>query len=68
LGATFDLIGILELSSSKRSIRFLFKNPGSLSDDYFYVSLKDLQDVLEGRKKTATLWKPKEAQTIEARK
>jgi len=60
MGGDFENVGCCEMSPSKRSIRFLYRNPDNVFDSYFYISLKDLEDVIRGHRKTATLWRPKE--------
>jgi hypothetical protein len=58
MGESFENVGVAEMASSRRSIRFLYRN--SDFESYFYCSVKDLENLLSGRKKTATLWKPKQ--------
>ena len=61
MGNSFDVVGVAILSSSKRSIRLEIKDdPSTLFYKRFYVGVKDLEAVLRGRKKTATIYILKE--------
>lgn len=61
MGGSFEDVGVAFLSSTKRSVKF---EPGTV-DRYFdpkpfFASVKDLNDLLNGRKQTITIWRPKE--------
>lgn len=58
LGDKFDNRGVIVMASSKRSLRIELRDmPFSCP---YYVSIKDLEAVLKGHKKSATIWMPKE--------
>ena len=57
MGNSFDVVGVAILSSSKRSLRLEIKDSQhNVFTEYFYVSVKDIEAVLNGRKKTATIY------------
>lgn len=50
----FENVGVLKLSSSERSYKLEY-----LGFIVAYVSVKDVEAVRQGKKKTATIWKVK---------
>lgn len=52
----FENVGTAELSSTKRSVRFKITPVYSVLDEYYYVGIKALEDLLNKRKKTATIY------------
>jgi len=61
LGNTFKIVGVAELSSTKRSVRLKLSHmPNTVFTEYLYVSCKDLEDLLKGHKKTGTIYVLKE--------
>jgi len=52
----FEIVGTAELSSTKRSVRMKITPVYSILDEYYYVGIKDLEAVLNGRKKWATIY------------
>lgn len=60
MGNSFDVVGVLVLASSKRSLKLELN--GFLPSDTAYVSVKDVEAVLSGHKQSATVWirKPQE--------
>ena len=58
LGNRFDNRGVVSMAASKRSLRIELRDIPFSSP--YYISIKDLEAVLKGHKKTATIWMPKE--------
>jgi hypothetical protein len=56
----FESVGVCFIGSSGKSLRFEIRDPDRIFLDIYYLSLKDLEDVLKKRKATATLVKLKE--------
>ena len=53
----FQNVGVLLMASTKRSLRIELNNlPYTTFQQIVYVSIKDVEAVLNHRKKTATLW------------
>jgi hypothetical protein len=52
--------GVCLLSATGRSLRLEIHLPGSSSTQVYYIGLGDLENVLNGRKRTATIVKPAE--------
>jgi hypothetical protein len=55
----FLRVGICFIGPSGKSLKFEIDDPGRVFTDIYYLSLKDLDDVLGKRKQTATLVKIK---------
>jgi len=53
----FEAAGIMFIASSKRSLKLEIRDKTRVFMDAYYVSIKDVQDVLNGRQKTAQLVK-----------
>lgn len=61
MGETFITVGVAILSSTKRSVRLeLSAMPNTTFTEYIYISVNDLEALLNGRKKTATIYKLKD--------
>ena len=54
MGNRFKTTGTIEMASSKRSLAIEIVNRWGKD----YVSIKDIQDLIAGRKKTVTIWRP----------
>lgn len=58
---TFETAGVALLTSTKKSVKFELKSPDRYFDPKpYYVSVRDLEDLVNGHKQTVTLWRPKE--------
>lgn len=55
LGDSFAVAGTVSLAASKKSLAVEMVNLWGK----YYVSVKDIQEVISGHKKTATIWIPK---------
>lgn len=55
----FENVGVVYMASTKRSLKIEYNSDESVFTREGYVSIKDLEDVIKGHKKTATIWKPK---------
>lgn len=52
----FENVGVMELAASKRSLKGILNDlPFTTFKHEFYVSIKGLEDVIAGRKKTVTV-------------
>jgi hypothetical protein len=51
------VVGDVFLSSRKRSVRILVKNPDSNGANDFYITVKDVEALLTGEKRKVSLWK-----------
>ena len=54
MGNRFLTSGIVEMASSKRSLKIEMVNRNGKD----YVSIKDIQNLIAGHKKTVTIWRP----------
>jgi hypothetical protein len=52
----FEIVGVCELSNTGKSLRFKITPVFSVIDDYYYVSVKDLEAVLSKHKKSGTVY------------
>lgn len=56
MGNTFDVVGVAVKASSGRSLKLELHLPDGVFETVCYVGIKSLQEVLDGRNKTATIW------------
>lgn len=59
----FVKCGVCLIAPTGRSLRLELNDPNQVFTEIYYVSLKDLEDVLQGRKQTATIIKPEKKHT-----
>jgi len=52
---TFESAGVCLLASTGKSLRLEITNSHHVFTEVFYVGLNDLKEVLNGKKKTATI-------------
>jgi len=52
---TFESVGVCLLASTGKSLRVEIVNSHRVFTDVYYVGLNDLKEVLDGKKKTATI-------------
>jgi len=56
MGHGFERVGLMELAKSKRSLKItLNKLPFSIFTETFYVSVKNIEEVIAGHKKNVTV-------------
>lgn len=67
MGSSFEVVGVLLIASSRRSLKIELNDlPFTTFKHDAYVSIKDVEDLLRGRKKTATIWMRKGDQANES--
>jgi len=52
---SFEKAGVVILAPSGRSIRLEIRDPDRVFLDIYYVGINDTEEVLKGRKQTATI-------------
>lgn len=56
LGSSFENVGIMEMAASKRSLKIKLNDlPFTTFTHTFYVSVKNVEELIRGRKKTVTV-------------
>ena len=56
LGSDFEIVGTASLSSTGRSVRLKIMPAYSIFEDYYFVSVSDLEKILRKHKKTGTIY------------
>lgn len=56
MGSSFEVVGVMELAASKKSLKITLNDlPFTTFKHTAYVSVKGVEDVLRGLKKTVTV-------------
>ena len=57
MGNSFEVVGVILMASSKRSLKIELNDlPFTTFKHNAYVSIKDVEAVIAGRRKTDTIW------------